>query len=72
MNDQFARMKTTHIRAQQLGELLGRLGVEMGDAELFDRALTHASIAREAEGPDCDYESLEFLGDSALGLAIAD
>lgn len=46
-------------------------GVDVGDVELFDRALTHASIA--ADGPDAppDYESLEFLGDAVLGLAAA-
>lgn len=35
---------------------------------LLDRALTHRSFA--SENPDCggDYESLEFLGDAAVGL----
>lgn len=70
MNDQHARL--TRARTDQLRELLERLRLNAGDLELFDRALTHASIAREAEGPDCDYESLEFLGDAALGLAVAD
>jgi ribonuclease-3 len=46
-------------------------GLTIGDYELYDRALTHASIA--ADGPDAppDYESLEFLGDAVLGLAAA-
>ncbi len=43
----------------------------MNDLELVDRALTHASIACEAPEIGYDYESLEFLGDAALGLSIA-
>jgi ribonuclease-3 len=41
----------------------------MGDMSLLDRALTHASAL--AEGASADYESLEFVGDAALGLAVA-
>ncbi len=46
-------------------------GFDIKDVALFDRALTHASMA--ADGPDAppDYESLEFLGDAVLGLAAA-
>jgi ribonuclease-3 len=59
-------------RADELRALLDRLGLTLHDLVLLDRALTHASIASEQEGPDYDYESLEFLGDAALGLAVAD
>jgi ribonuclease-3 len=38
---------------------------------LLDRALTHASLANEAEGRR-DNEPLEFLGDAVLGLAVTD
>ncbi len=65
MNDPDARSKELHA----LGE---RLGITIGDERLFDRALTHASMAAEAEGPTSDYESLEFLGDAVLGLAVSD
>jgi len=50
--------------------LAERLGIEVSDLELLDRALTHASLAAEAERPGYHYESLEFLGDAALDLAI--
>lgn len=42
----------------------------MHDWALFDRALTHASIFAESREPVRDYESLEFLGDAVLGLAV--
>lgn len=58
-------------RADQLRALMSRLGFEMRNLELLDRALTHASITAEEEGTLYDYESLEFLGDAALGLAVA-
>ena len=38
---------------------------ELGDAPLYERALTHGSRARDS------YERLEFLGDRVLGLAVA-
>jgi ribonuclease-3 len=50
---------------------MSRLGVRIGNLELLDRALTHSSIVAEAGGDARDYESLEFLGDAALGLAVA-
>lgn len=58
-------------RTRQLRELASRLGIEIKDAGLFDRALTHASITAEVNEPIGDYESLEFLGDAVLGLAVA-
>mgnify|MGYP006429265221 CR=1 FL=1 len=45
-----------------------RLGHTFGDPELLRRALTHASREPEA----ANNERLEFLGDSVLGLAIAE
>lgn len=47
------------------------MGLAVARLELLDRALTHASIASDAHEPLHDYESLEFLGDAALGLAVA-
>ncbi len=46
--------------------LLGRLGYAFSDSGLLGRALTHRSKGGE------NYERLEFLGDSVLGLVIAD
>ncbi len=58
-------------RIEELRALAAHLGIVIGDVELLDRALTHASIASESQGPGYDYEALEFLGDAALGLAAA-
>ncbi len=58
-------------RTRELHKLAGRLGFRINDDALFNRALTHASIVPEANEPLHDYESLEFLGDAVLGLAVA-
>jgi len=58
-------------RVAELREFGASLGVRVENIELLDRALTHASITSETEGPRYDYEALEFLGDAALDLAIA-
>ncbi len=58
-------------RAEELKALAARIGLELEDLALLDRALTHASIFSDLQEPGRDYESLEFLGDAALGLAVA-
>jgi len=58
-------------RVAELQGLASRLGYAMRDVTLFDRALTHASSLNDEGTADLDYESLEFLGDAVLGLAIA-
>lgn len=64
-------MTNAERRNQELQAFTAQLGIQLRDYTLLDRALTHASIASEAQGPTYDYESLEFLGDAALGLAVA-
>lgn len=59
-------------RREDLRAFVARLQLPMGNLDLVDRALTHASIVPEETHASGDYESLEFLGDAALGLAIAD
>jgi ribonuclease-3 len=58
-------------RSAGLLALAERLGFTIHDADLFDRALTHASVATEPGDTRADYESLEFLGDAVLGLVVA-
>lgn len=58
-------------RNQVLKDLSSHLGLGVKNIALLDRALTHASVYAETQGPRCDYESLEFLGDAVLGLAVA-
>jgi ribonuclease-3 len=62
-----------------LAELERRLGYEFRDRELFERAVTHRSWAHEQVGPgeeerarSLHNEALEFLGDSVLGLVVAE
>jgi ribonuclease-3 len=58
-------------RAAELHGLRERLEIPKTTLELLDRALTHSSILVDPHGPEHDYESLEFLGDAALGFAVA-
>lgn len=58
-------------RMAELQDLSTRLELGIQDLGLLDRALTHASLFAETRGPILDYESLEFLGDAVLGLAVA-
>lgn len=64
-------MSESEARVRSLKQLASGMGLTIHDYTLFDRALTHASIRPESSGPALDYESLEFLGDAVLGLAIA-
>lgn len=58
-------------RTAELRQLAKRLGIRIHDTGLFDRALTHASVVAESTEVIHDYESLEFLGDAVLGLAVS-
>jgi ribonuclease III len=65
-------------RVKQLRKLELRLGYSFQKPILLEAALTHRSFAYEQQVADGDkklprdYESLEFLGDSVLGLVIAE
>ncbi|REJ79210.1 MAG: ribonuclease III [Acidobacteria bacterium] len=58
------------------GELENILGYRFKDVTILERALTHRSWAYERMSPNDgnpeQNETLEFLGDSVLGLAIAE
>lgn len=59
-------------RKRELEELMRRLGIKLRRLTLLDEALTHPSYC--AEHPDLHLRSnqrLEFLGDSVLGLIVA-
>jgi ribonuclease-3 len=58
---------------QEFDALEARLGYRFKDRGLLEHALTHRSKAHEdPSGGVTDNESLEFLGDSVLGLVVAD
>ena len=53
-------------------ELERRLGHVFLDRSLLETALTHSSYANESRGQGGCNERLEFLGDSVLGVTVAD
>ena len=57
--------------AARVAELERRLGHRFHDPARLARALTHASYAHE-HPPAPDQGALAFLGDAALGLAVAE
>ena len=63
---------------EKLTKLERRLGYDFRDAALLERALTHRSWAHENRQSDdenmrdAQNESLEFVGDSVLGLVMAE
>ena len=55
-----------------LSELENALGYTFGNKALLENALTHSSCANESRGKLQSNERLEFLGDSILGMVVAD
>lgn len=55
-----------------MNKLFEMLGIEPKDRTLYEMAFTHPSVHADPNSPDYDYERLEFLGDSVLGLVLAD
>jgi len=54
-----------------LAELQIRLGHQFRDENLLRLALTHPSVAHEANAATAHNQRLEFLGDSVLGLVLS-
>jgi ribonuclease-3 len=48
------------------------IGYRFSDSALLERALTHISALKGAQGRTGSYQRLEFLGDHVLGLAISE
>ena len=56
-----------------MNELEGKLGYRFRDRGLLEHAMTHSSYANEHRGEGLtSNERLEFLGDSVLGVVVAD
>ena len=49
-----------------------KLGYTFQNTALLENALTHSSCANESRGKLQSNERLEFLGDSILGMVVAD
>ena len=60
---------STHL--DDLRALVARLALDFSDLDLLDQALTHASAVPELPHSLGNNESLEFLGDAVLGMAVA-
>ena len=61
----------TMSQATDLEKLQDELDYRFQNKELLFRALVHRSFAYENQDVAADNETLEFLGDSVLGLAIS-
>ena len=48
------------------------IGYRFADSALLERALTHISALKGAQGRAGSYQRLEFLGDHVLGLAVSE
>ena len=61
-------------RSADLDAFEERIGVRFRDRALLERALTHSSYANDVarSGEVKDNETLEFLGDSVLGMLVAE
>ena len=74
-----ARLKSPGEHITELDRLESILGYQFCDRALLERSLTHRSWAHEQVAPGAGdqarqlhNEALEFLGDSVLGLVVAD
>lgn len=59
-------------RHPQLAHLESLIGHRFRDRSLLELALTHRSHANQGEAQRDSYERLEFLGDSVLGMVVAE
>ena len=59
-------------REIEMNTLEEKLGYTFQNRALLENALTHSSCANESRGKLSSNERLEFLGDSILGMVVAD
>ena len=60
------------MRNQDTTELENKLEYHFKNRKYLTTALTHSSYANEVRGAGSSNERLEFLGDSVLGVIVAD
>lgn len=59
--------------SQPMNKLQQTIGYKFKNIDLLDESLTHPSLSlKDKNGHKYSYERLEFLGDSALGLVVAE
>lgn len=59
-------------RLRELKQFCKEHDIHLADLSLINQALTHTSFAHESERDTEDYERLEFLGDSVIGLVVVE
>ena len=64
-------MKKNHLPTANPRTIEDHIGYHFQDRALYALALTHPSYRHETAGDAGDNQRLEFLGDAALGLAVA-
>lgn len=57
---------------KDIHELLVNLNIQCHDISYYEIAFTHSSFNADANTKHHDYERLEFLGDSVIGLVISE
>ena len=55
-----------------INELLNGFNLKANNVALFEKAFTHSSFNADAKTKHNDYERLEFLGDSVIGLVVTE
>ena len=55
-----------------ISELLKKFNITPNKIEIFETAFTHSSFNADAKTKHHDYERLEFLGDSVIGLVVGE
>lgn len=55
-----------------ISELLNKLNIKYVDISSYETAFTHSSFNSDANTKHHDYERLEFLGDTVIGLVVAE
>lgn len=66
------RSQQERERLCELRLLQKKLRYRFRNILLLDQALTHSSFSHERNQPGKDYERIEFLGDSILGMVISE
>jgi len=56
---------------KDIHELLVKFNVKPHDIFIYEEAFTHSSYNADANTKHVDYERIEFLGDSVIGLVVA-
>ena len=55
-----------------VSELLEKLNIKPKHISLYETAFTHSSYNADANTKHHDYERMEFLGDSVIGLVVSE